>query len=174
MILHNDVASKLASCFAVDRTLQGPGVMWRPWPGLQALSSVSGSSCGRCLTTSAPALRERGKGEGGKDARAAVNNPHLQQWQQQRYRFPILYLTHLCSALCIHSLERNTGSQRFFVCFPLAIFRILLWRRSDLWILIIYPDWLRGRRCPSGRCWDGQLPNPTADLWINYCFMNIN
>ncbi len=57
---------KLASCFALDRTLQGPGEMWQPWPALHALSSVSGSCCSRCLATSAPALRERGKGGGRK------------------------------------------------------------------------------------------------------------
>lgn len=113
---------KLASCFAVDRTIQGPGLMWRPWPGLQALSSVSGSSCGRCLTTSAPALRERGKGEGGKDARAAVNNPHLQQWQQQRYRFQIL--SHSLMFCVMYSFViRKYRKSAFFVCFPLLFSR---------------------------------------------------
>lgn len=83
---------------------QEAGVIWWPWPALRALSSVSGSSCRRCLTTTAPALRERGKGEGGKDARTAVNNPHLQQLHTRRPQIRMLYSTRLYSALCIHLL----------------------------------------------------------------------
>lgn len=116
LMMHNNVASK-AFCSRArsgSEPVSGAGVIWRPWPTQQALSSASGSSLSRCLSTSAPALWERGKGEGGKDA-TDVNNPHLQQLHPQRSQFGMWYSTRFISRdIYIHLSQETTGSQRFY------------------------------------------------------------